>query len=476
MSSTNGLDPELLILDGDGYCIPASKFLSHSSDVSLSGTVYDVTSENGHFVHDNASMELRIHPNVCLETINHSMSTTLWHAYRAFRLGKIRNQIPMDSNISFAPAGRLRPEDRQLESVAVFGCSPSIGITSDMEPVTTVPLASAGDTAWRSAGFHVHVGTHNYDEIAEYDPEALPSVFANHTAILDAFVGIVDVLMCHHGAHANLSRIRRSRLGYGCAGEHRVTFYTEEDERWDDDLDDYRDDTVYKSLYEYRVLSPWPLSHPMWTWWAGSAVRHVIDRMSSATASEIVQLLPDRSEIIDIINSTDVDGAWELWPKIVEAVGGGVDTLHRCYHGTDSLHTHNIDKLNVCLSNRGYRTLLNHVTPTWQSAWFRSNAGWLKQSGEFIGPYHRKIRTRRLHLRRQLNVASDALLPPIHSKAELDQLKSTDSHYLAPYHEEHNRMGYTTLNKYSTSGRYTYFPSGYEHMVEDCAIEAQDDV
>ena len=32
-------------------------------------------------------------------------------------------------------------------------------------------------------------------------------------------------------------------------------------------------------------------------------------------------------------------------------------------------------------------------------------------------------------------------------------------------------MGYTKPNKYNTSGRYTYFPSGYDNMVDDCAIE-----
>lgn len=479
MSSTNGLDPELLILDSDDYCIPASKFLIDSSAVSLGreNRPYNVSSRNGMFVYDNAAMELRIHPNVCLETINHDMSTALYYAYRAFRVGKSRNKIPMDSRISFAPAARLRPEDRQLESVAVFGCSPSIGINSDMESVATVPLASASDTPWRSAGYHVHVGTDNYAEIAEYDPDALSSTFAKHTAILDAFVGIVDVLMCHHGAHANLSRIRRYNLGYGRAGEHRVKPLLEEGERWDDDMDEYRDDTTYKSLYEYRVLSPWPLSHPMWTWWAGSAVRHVIHRMQSDVVSKVESLLPDRSEIIDIINTTDVDGAWELWPKIVRAVDGGLDTLHRCNSGNDSLHTTNIEKLDFCLSNRGYRTTLNHLTPTWQSAWFRSSHRYNVQNGQYRGTYARKIRARRRQVRDQIqyNVGreayNDAMLPEIHSKAELDVLKASNSTYLFPYHEKANPNGYTRQTKYNSSGRYTYFPSGYDNMVDDDGID-----
>jgi hypothetical protein len=330
-----GLDPEFFIVDGSHHIVPAEKFLD---------------SAEGDVAFDNAAVEIRPEQSSCIQGFLSNVRETFHHAMMKMRLARLQGRIPSTSHLSLTPAARLRAGDMNLPSVQQFGCSPSLVVEKDGSLSHTTAQVDPLGFAYRSAGYHVHVGVAYHTT-----PEAL----ANITALADVFVGLVDVMMVGLASRSWVrgSQIRRLAMGYGRAGEHRVREIPARAE-WANPI----------KVWEYRTLSPWPLSHPLWSWWAQSAVRHcqIYGNHYNNPLGALKPKLPNRSEVVDVINNCDLAGARELWLAAVRAASGGLTGRD----GNDALTPLNIRKLFYCLDRRGYETLSAGWTP--ETAWFRN--------------------------------------------------------------------------------------------------------
>jgi hypothetical protein len=279
---STGLDPELLVLDPDGYIYPASKLNLPSSKHA------------DYIVYDNAAIEIRTKPFSCHQEVCYNLQTVMHDVSRL--------KLPADHVISLTPAARLRDEDRSLPSVSAFGCNPALIVEADGTVSRTSPIVDAADTEWRSAGFHMHRQLECPSLVVGL--KGNPEYFADTVKCLDAFIGLVDVMMCHKAGWKKESQVRRLLLGYGRPGEFRVRLhpgYQRALSRW--------------VILEYRTMSPWPAVSSLWTWWSTSAMRAVV-RCSSL----LKPYLPERSEIMQAIDTCDYKEAKRLWKYFISGV------------------------------------------------------------------------------------------------------------------------------------------------------------
>lgn len=327
----NGLDPEYLVIDDDGFIVPSELFIPTDFDtIDTSQQIINPSTVSP----DNAAVEIRPDAIGCLQTLSGRTKSLLWFAERQHRLARMKGDIPK-SNFSITPAAELRPEHMDLESVSVFGCAPSLNLTADLDVIKQSPEVEASEVTHRSAGFHVH-----YSDGESYTEDQLIIRLIPTIQVLDALIGLVDVMMNDAAGLLEASRIRRDLLGYGNGGEFRIA-------------------NLHEGHFEYRTLSPWPLSHPIWTWWAGSAVRSAFLYATQEKASR----LPDRSEILDVIRTGDTEAAMPLWLASVAAVREiGINP------GNNSLARRNLAKLHHAIVNGGhtYYTAGDHPYKAWR--------------------------------------------------------------------------------------------------------------
>lgn len=282
-----GLDPELLVVDDDGYIVPAEKFLTGDKKAWVA--------------YDNAAIELRPAPCYCAAGLSGNTRELLWDAIAKMRLARRKGIIPKGSSIITSPAAPVRREDMMLESVSMFGCSEAIRLEADGSINSVKPNPGAESIPFRSAGYHVHVATQlekTTRSLLIPTREGFIEWLVPRIKVLDALVGLVDVMMVSRDGDEELSQIRREQIGYGRGGEFRVC----------QQLDTW-------SHFEYRTPSPWAMNHPMWSWWLQTSVRHVMDagRTSDAQIRTLVEGLPERSEILEAINRCDNGTAETLW-------------------------------------------------------------------------------------------------------------------------------------------------------------------
>ncbi len=428
----SGLDPEFLVLDGDGMIIPASLFIKDKS-----GTV----------IYDNAAVEIRPDHNSCLETTTENTQYELWTAHKAMKTAWVKGKIPSRSAVTFAPSARLRKEHKDLPSVSEFGCSPSKVLNPDMTASVSRCQVDAQSTPYRCAGFHVHTTADQYCYEYEPDPENMVELFTKRIALCDATVGLVDVLMNHLAGWDEQSKVRRETLGYGKAGEFRIRMH--ERETWDGEYYEYM------PIIEYRTLSPWPLSHPMWTWWAQSAVRHCMARASIKNVDRTLAMLPDRSEIVDAINTTNAESAFELWKSVFlsmtteNTLGGDA--------GRDALCGYTLVNLNEIISFGGHRFITDtHIHKgSWKSAWFRN--GPVYSTGE--GHRAHRIRVRRAEVCGRYGMEEKDYNALSYEEQVKYCANDSSLRHLHP-------SSYPKPNKLRSTKRYFYFPSGLASMCE----------
>lgn len=265
-----GLDPEVLVLNGDSV-VPASRFLG-PPERDEQGVLNQLS-------YDNAAIEMRPTHADRVEDLTKGLGVLFHTAHATMRLARRKGQIPSKSKIKFIPAAHLSEADRELETVSRFGCSPSILLDNDYASRNVIPLRSGGETLVRSAGFHIH------QEIQ--DPESTQAV----VAVLDGFLGLLDVMMNHRNGWDDASRLRRLHLGYGRAGEHRI-----------------RRVTSGALVLEYRSLSPWPLSNPEYIKSLLYTVR-TISNQSADTLLTVLNDFPDRKEITSAIDTSNYRAA-----------------------------------------------------------------------------------------------------------------------------------------------------------------------
>ena len=398
---STGLDPEFFVLDPAGFIVPAEKFIDSAAD------------GEARVVYDNAAVEVRPFAGSCLEGVGNNTTVVMRDAYRQMRLARLQGRIRPNSEISLVPAARLRKADMKMLSVQEFGCSPAKSLGADMTITTVKPIVDPTEIRWRSAGFHVHQSFGDNWSKAYFTNAAKDS-----TALCDALIGLVDVQMVYLAGHAQQSCIRRQDIGYGRAGEFRIRPYA-----------DNADTSTYVSrregygIYEYRTLSPWPLSHPIWSWWAASAVRQCC---LTEGRGAIIKKLPDRSEIIDVINSCDFKGADKLWRASLRAWGT------RGRGGNDALAEYSLERIIMAINGGGHE----FFTLGWNipRAWFKNEGGFtISQSIKDRAGYLKQPKT-----------------------------------YVDYYGHRRKAAPFGTTKLVARSGtRYRYFPSGTQRIIED---------
>lgn len=275
-----GLDPEVLVLDGEDRVVAASHFLGGPGD-----------GEPPPISFDNAAVEMRPYPFRSSQRLTEETGRLFRHAISKTNLAAHWDLIPKGARISLTPCAPLRDIDRAEKSVNTFGCSPASIVTVNHKPLQVKPFVSAEKTALRSAGFHIH---------RQLDPRLNTSAMVT-ISVLDGLLGLLDVLVNQKGGYTDAARKRRRILGYGRAGEHR-----------------FRRTEAGEAILEYRTLSPWPLAAPQ-------GVRYVTSVMNSVCSVPFDQLIvvldsfPPRGSIMSAINDSDYKTALRLWAQCMNA-------------------------------------------------------------------------------------------------------------------------------------------------------------
>lgn len=391
-----GLDPELLILDGDGNIIPASLIIPTSA-----------TDDEEKLVHDNAAIEIRTTPDVCLEVQGDNLRSTIIEAYRAFRLAKLRKKINPSATISYVPSAPITEEylfHPDHEELHQFGCSPSLVLDEKLQLNASSPDCDPMEVRHRCAGFHMHIGfpvVSPLRPIFPADPDAESVVSPNEMidyilprlALVDIYVGLVDVMMCGYMGWEEQSRIRRSLMGYGKPGEIRLG-----------DVHSCRN-----ARMEYRTLSPWPLSHPMWTWWAQAAFRQIMLQPISNVAA-MLKNAPDRSEVIRVITECDVKAATTLWQRAVDNWCGITLSGYTYSRNNQPFDEKPLNLFNEVLANGGFLAAIGHRG--FGSSWL-----WMKPYDPTSSTLHNRSK-----LRKQWDATYPYIVNPYKPKVEVGDI------------------------------------------------------
>jgi hypothetical protein len=305
-SMTTGLDPEVFITDENDKLIVGERVV----DVAASN-------KDALVVHDNAAVEFRTGGRGCLEGLHDEVMNRLITIDRLAR-GE-------GGKISLTPCMPLEEEDMGRESVMEFGCSPAsrINDTGAIEPVE--PLADPHETPLRSAGFHIHIGGpgrgwheaySRIERVSKYpfgnaqfatirvirDKRFRERYVSESIAAMDVLVGLPGVVF-ESMDDVEAARQRRNILGYGRAGEFRFE----------------RGTGGTPPKLEYRVLSPWPLNHPVWSWWACSMARNAC-MLTIGDWKKKAIVWPDRRDVTQAINEVDGAAAKDLFKAARAAI------------------------------------------------------------------------------------------------------------------------------------------------------------
>jgi hypothetical protein len=274
LSLNCGLDPELLAMS-NGFIVPGELFVPPPIRDKRTG-------EWNSLSYDNAAVEMRPYHTTSTAKLVKGTTYLLRRANQYLQHAIEGGTVPSDTKFSFAPASMLDNEGASLKSVTTFGCSPSQMVKPDYSTMDIAPSAVAAETRIRSAGFHVH------SELVD------PLSGQAAVALLDATLGLTDVVMNRQNGWCEASRMRRQELGYGRAGEHRIRIVA-----------------TGKTVLEYRSLSPWPIAHGNTMAWAIDTMRSVCalntDRLMST-----LNRIPARNHIMDAINDSDAVSAKAL--------------------------------------------------------------------------------------------------------------------------------------------------------------------
>lgn len=420
-----GLDPELLVVDGENFLVPAQRIIKSRA-------------KSAPVAYDGAAIEIRPAPGYCAAALSMNTRELLWNATAQFRLARLKGSIPRDSRISVAPAAMVRPEDMKLKSINQFGCNESLSVNDDLSVSVVRPLPGAEEVPFRTAGYHVHIS--NNQNVNTFTGKATPSLdvenskesflekyVAPRVAILDAMVGLIDVMMVHLDGHSMESEVRRGLIGYGRGGEIRVRPYGEKN--W------------LNGRMEYRTPSPWAMSSPMWSWWLQTSVRCIMDvgRLGPSKIGPLLERLPARSEITDAINRNDAKAARELWMaswRAWKSHGYWGD------HESSGLETNNVYYMLLALNNGGHKFFDHKDMAT---SWFRNErvlrtggAVWDPKTSNYkIKPYegshsvrYSTTKNRKAHpiVNRRMNT--------IHDKGHMRFFPSGPRYFLKEIHPE----------------------------------------
>jgi hypothetical protein len=278
-SPTVGADPELFLTDTKGVPVAAE-------------TIYGALPKKGStppaIGYDNVAVEYTLSPTTCLQQNNERHQKQLLKIVQKAQDNGLRTSI--------APALEFPVETlKKYKSASIFGCDPSM-LCIDGEVMMGTPAPNPMEVKHRSAGFHIHIGvkaTHSADAKFRAKMNRLKQVLQNDATRIeivqsaDLLLGLPSVILDQDPSN----KIRRMELGYGLAGEFRYQPYG----------------------LEYRTLSAWPLTHPMWVWWATASLRDSVRLIFHDI--KLFQKM-DMVAVGEVINKCEVKEAAKLWTRL----------------------------------------------------------------------------------------------------------------------------------------------------------------
>jgi hypothetical protein len=263
---TFGTDPEVFIRDGKNTILPAFKFLpsktkpiqGYRTEVAYS-TVYN----------DGFQAEMSVGAHGCIAYVIDGVHLGLRKILDEAQKTDPGVKLVVD-NAPMIPIQMLR--DAPEENV-IFGCDPSYNAYHMGGKCADDPRK----LRYRFTGFHIHVSGWQVPE----DYELRQKLFVPYIKAMDKMLGI------YFTAAGEGVEVKKRREYYGLAGEYRLPDHG----------------------LEYRVLSSVCLSHP--------GVANLAFEMARGTIALVDSNLMDmwvgdENEVVDIINSTDVQGAREV--------------------------------------------------------------------------------------------------------------------------------------------------------------------
>jgi len=271
--TTVGNDPEFFLLSKRGTPIAAEKILPPK---------YSNPTPEIYF--DNVAVEFDAGPSQCLQEHNNRLSELI---SKFADILKHNNIDLFENRVSFAAAQEISKITLdKYDSTKQFACNPSLVLKNEeIEP--SYPTVNPYEVLKRSAGFHIHVGKC-------YETHQIQDKFiVNFIKLCDLLVGLPAVFL-----EKDTEKVlwRRKILGYGLAGEFRIQPHG----------------------YEYRTLGAWPLSHPLWVWWANASVRlcRVIAKHITLNDTPLSILSIDRNAVINTINNNIFSDAKAIWKDV----------------------------------------------------------------------------------------------------------------------------------------------------------------
>ena len=316
--------------------------------------------------YDNVAVEFNMHAAECLQSVNNEIAKSI----NAFYKHLLKRNFPItDKTISLRPAEILtKAVLKKYTSVKQFGCDPSMLFDGTNLRVSR-PQVDPEEVLYRSIGYHVHLGC----DAPGGDPYYTSSRTLELQKLLHSTNGRVRIVqMCDLVAglpavllERNDERVkwRRQILGYGRAGEFREQPHG----------------------FEYRSLGPWPVSSPMWAWWANGAVRDALQLVAIGADEKLLQRV-SIVEVQDAINTNDMGKALVCWTKIKAALKE-LDLIgdNFTYHDRHPiLCEQNLAKLEFIIVNGGLSFANNSNIMFSFSRWIQRQRG---DTGRFTAYY-----------------------------------------------------------------------------------------
>lgn len=269
-----GADPEFFFKQegrviGSEKVIPKEGFRAKGRDYNNEEVEYGAPI----IVIDGVQAEFNPEASDCRETFSNGLRTCFMRLDETIRGKKVEVDFGAAVNVDEEELGSLSEENQQ------FGCSPSFNTYGQAD----MTIKDASTYLHRSAGGHIHLGTHYANPQGEIlrSPERV-------VPILDIVLGNTCVLL-----DRDLGNVER-RKNYGRAGEYR---------------------TPQHGL-EYRTLSNfWLRSYPLASFVLGLA-RFAVHVAADEAASKKLLSLVSLEDIENAINKNDFELAQRNFNKI----------------------------------------------------------------------------------------------------------------------------------------------------------------
>ena len=272
-----GCDPEFFF-EKEGKIIGSEKIIDINKGLKAGNS--------SKFIVDGVQAELNPVPNSCRAQLGGEISRCFMTLYQKIQKDKT-------IKINFKPTVKITKKELDTldKKSQIFGCAPSKN--TDKKSENSVSVKDPKTYMYRSAGGHIHIGSHATGMADSFDPiAAIMREPERLITIMDIIVGNTCVLLDRDPSN------KERRKVYGKAGEFRTPAHG----------------------IEYRTLSNfWLLSYPLMSF---------VMNLSRFSVSILASTMPGRdfekellssinmTKIRKAINENDAELAWDNFQKI----------------------------------------------------------------------------------------------------------------------------------------------------------------